>query len=68
MSVYIHFIARGLDFVFPKNTGMKIAVRTRASVPAPISSKPSDASTTKGHPQDQNLNAMSLGLAVGIYS
>ena len=47
MSVYSHFIARGRDLVFPKNTAMEIAIGTRASATAPISSKPTDASTTK---------------------
>jgi hypothetical protein len=31
MSVYSHFIARGRDLVFPKNTAMEIAIGTRAS-------------------------------------
>jgi hypothetical protein len=43
ISVYTHFIARGRDLEFPKNTGMEIALGTRASAPAPISSK-------SGHP------------------
>jgi hypothetical protein len=33
MSVYTHFIARGRDLVFPKNTAMQIAIGTRASTP-----------------------------------
>jgi hypothetical protein len=41
MSVYSHFIARGRDIVFPKDTAMEIAVGTRAYVPTP---KPSDSS------------------------
>jgi len=40
MSVYSHFIARGRDLIFPKNTAMEIAIGTRASTTAPISSKP----------------------------
>lgn len=47
MSVYSHFIARGRDLVFPKNTAMEIAIGTRESATATISSKPADASTTK---------------------
>jgi hypothetical protein len=29
MSVYSHFIARGRDVVFPKNTAMVIGIGTR---------------------------------------
>jgi hypothetical protein len=43
MSVYSHFIARGRDLVFPKNTAMEIAIGTRASAPSPSSPKPADA-------------------------
>jgi hypothetical protein len=43
MSVYSHFIARGRDLVFPKNTAMEIAIGTRASTPSPSSPKPADA-------------------------
>lgn len=38
MSIYTHFIARGHDVVFPKNTAMEIGIGTRrptADVPAP---------------------------------
>ena len=42
MSVYSHFIARGRDLVFPKNTAMEIAIGTRASAPSPSSAKPAD--------------------------
>jgi hypothetical protein len=42
-SVYSHFIARGRDLVFPKNTAMEIAIGTRASAPPPSSPKPADA-------------------------
>jgi hypothetical protein len=37
MSIYRHFIARGHDVVFPKNTAMEIGIGTRqpaAGVPA----------------------------------
>jgi hypothetical protein len=47
MSVYSHFIARGRDIVFPKNTAMEIAVGTHASAPSASSPKPADASTPK---------------------
>jgi hypothetical protein len=43
VSVYSHFIARGRDLVFPKNTAMEIAIGTRASAPPPNSPKPADA-------------------------
>jgi hypothetical protein len=43
MSVYTHFIARGRDLAFPKNTAMEIAIGTRASAPSPSSPKPADA-------------------------
>ena len=33
MSVYSHFIARGRDLVFPKNTAMEIAIGTHALTP-----------------------------------
>ena len=47
MSVYSHFIARGRELVFPRNTAMEIAIGTRASAPAPESSKLPDSSSTK---------------------
>jgi hypothetical protein len=43
MSVYSHFIARGRDLVFPKNTAMEIAIGTRASAPSPNSPKTANA-------------------------
>jgi hypothetical protein len=33
MSIYTHFIARGHDVVFPKNTAMEIGIGTRRPVP-----------------------------------
>jgi hypothetical protein len=39
MSIYSHFIARGRDLVFPKNTAMEIAIETRARTPSPSSRK-----------------------------
>jgi hypothetical protein len=35
MSVYTHFIARGREVVFPKNTAMEIGLATRSSDPQP---------------------------------
>jgi hypothetical protein len=43
VSVYSHFIARGRDLIFPKNTAMEVAIGTRASVPSPDSLKPANA-------------------------
>jgi hypothetical protein len=43
LSVYSHFIARGRDLAFPKNTAMEIAIGTRASATSPSSPKPADA-------------------------
>jgi hypothetical protein len=40
MSVYSHFIARGRELVFPRNTAMEVAIGTRASAPSPSSPKP----------------------------
>ena len=37
-SVYIHFIARGHEVVFPKNTAMQIGIGTR-QMPAPASTR-----------------------------
>ena len=47
MSIYSHFIARGRELVFPKNTAMEIAVGTRVSAPGPISPHPPDVRPTK---------------------
>ncbi|MGB7667205.1 MAG: hypothetical protein WBL66_08105, partial [Candidatus Acidiferrales bacterium] len=47
MSVYRHFIARGRDIVFPKNTAMDISIATRASTPAPRSPNAPDANAPK---------------------
>jgi len=38
MSVYSHFIARGRDLVFPKNTAMQVSIGTRPAVPPPNAS------------------------------
>jgi hypothetical protein len=47
MSVYWHFIARGRDLVFPKNTAMQIAIGTHTSAPSQNPPGASDARTTK---------------------
>ena len=41
-SAYSHFIARGRDLVFPKNTAMEIALGPRAPSPSPGSPIPPD--------------------------
>jgi hypothetical protein len=43
MSVYSHFIARGRELEFPKNTAMDVAVGTRASTVSPDMPKPGGA-------------------------
>ena len=40
MSVYSHFIARGQEVVFPKNTAMEIGIGTRSEVAPPSPSVP----------------------------
>jgi len=40
MSVYSHFIARGQEVVFPKNTAMEIGIGTRPEVAPPSPSVP----------------------------
>ena len=42
MSIYTHFISRGRDLVFPKNTAMEISIGPRAAAPAPGSPNPAD--------------------------
>jgi hypothetical protein len=46
-SVYSHFIARGRDLIFPRNTAMEIAIGTRASAFSPTSPSLSDSTQTK---------------------
>jgi hypothetical protein len=43
MSIYAHFISRGRDLVFPKNTAMEISIGPRVSAPAPGSPNPADS-------------------------
>jgi hypothetical protein len=43
LSVYSHFIARGRELEFPKNTAMDVAVGTRASTLSPDVPKPGGA-------------------------
>lgn len=40
MSIYSHFIARGRELVFPKNTAMEVAIGTRAPAPSPSAPQP----------------------------
>jgi len=47
VSIYAHFIARGRDVVFPKNTAMDISVTTRSSTAAPSPTKLADPGATK---------------------
>jgi hypothetical protein len=47
MSIYTHFIARGREVVFPKNTAMEISIGTRAPAPAPNSAKPANSTTNE---------------------
>jgi hypothetical protein len=35
-SIYVNFVARGHEVVFPKNTAMQIAVGTRAAIPTAL--------------------------------
>jgi len=42
MSIYSHFIARGHELVFPKNTAMEVSIGTRPSTPATSSPNPPD--------------------------
>jgi hypothetical protein len=47
MSVYSHFIARGRDLVFPKNTAMEVSIGTRPSAPSPNTANPPDTKSEK---------------------
>lgn len=48
MSIYTHFIARGRDVMFPKDTAMEIGIGTR-----PATAAPSSAKTTTDNPSKQ---------------
>jgi hypothetical protein len=48
-SIYSHFIARGRELVFPKNTAMQVAIETRS--PA----QPPQSSTDTAKPEKANL-------------
>jgi hypothetical protein len=54
MSVYSHFIARGRDLVFPKNTAMEVSIGTRPSAPAPTTPTPSDTKSENLGPKSEN--------------
>jgi hypothetical protein len=45
-SIYVHFLARGRDVVFPKNTAMEIGIGVRQEPPPPAA-KPDDRSAAK---------------------
>ena len=47
LSVYSHFVARGNDVVFPKNTAMEIGIGTRQAEGRPPSSAPERAPDAK---------------------
>jgi hypothetical protein len=40
MSIYTHFIARGREVVFPKNTAMDIGIGLRPAPAKPVSEQP----------------------------
>jgi len=44
-SIYVHFLARGRDVVFPKNTAMQIGIGVREEPPPPA--KPSEQDTIR---------------------
>ena len=44
MSVYSHFLSRGQEVVFPKNTAMEIGIGTRPGTTAPAETSPDGAS------------------------
>jgi hypothetical protein len=54
MSVYSHFIARGRDLVFPKNTAMEVSIGTRPSAPTPSTPTPSDTKSENLGPESDN--------------
>ena len=47
MSIYAHFISRGRDLVFPKNTAMEISIGPRVSALAPGSPNATDPNPGK---------------------
>jgi hypothetical protein len=53
MSVYSHFIARGRDLVFPKNTAMEVSIGTRPSAPASTPNSPDAKSENPGATPDR---------------
>jgi hypothetical protein len=54
MSVYTHFLARGHDLVFPKNTAMEVAIGPRPSGPSRNSRKPTDLELENSSPKTLN--------------
>ena len=53
-SIYSHFIARGHELVFPKNTAMEVAIGPRPSAPSTNSPKPAD--TKPEHPSSPSAD------------
>jgi|HubBroStandDraft_6_1064221.scaffolds.fasta_scaffold03143_8 hypothetical protein len=47
LSIYSHFIARGRDVAYPKNTAMEVGIRIRESTSSPSSSKPTHVDIEK---------------------
>lgn len=47
MSIYAHFISRGRDVVFPKNTAMEISIGPRVAAPGPGSPSAGDPTPEK---------------------
>jgi hypothetical protein len=52
MSVYVHFIARGHDVVFPKNTAMQISVATLPAAPERKAAQEAAPSATSLNPDN----------------
>jgi type IV secretory pathway VirB10-like protein len=51
MSVYSHFLARGRDLVFPKNTAMEVSIGLRP--PAPLPSTPNPPASKSENPGEK---------------
>lgn len=49
MSVYSHFIARGREVVFPKNTAMQIGIGTRAETGTPPGAEQAPSATSSSN-------------------
>ncbi|MGC2528507.1 MAG: hypothetical protein WA639_12215 [Candidatus Acidiferrum sp.] len=62
MSIYSHFIARGHELVFPKNTAMEVSIGTRP--PAPV---PSTANPPATKPVDNSTKSASAVESAGLH-